>query len=104
MEGSEILDTSVAIERRNGTITIFTTIEYPKSLEKNFEVVWPTQEEFIKATEISSKLYAIGKPVPAIDILISSIAISRNMKILTKDKHFGHIKEVEKELQFEVIF
>ncbi len=38
------------------------------------------------------KLREVGKPVPAIDVLIAAICIRRDLKLLTKDKHFLYIK------------
>ena len=98
-----LLDTSVAIGRKQGIITIFTAIEYPTALSHDFEVILPKNEDFEKSLDISAKLFAIGKPIPAIDVLIASMAILRNMPLLTLDKHFLYVREVEPEFKLEII-
>ena len=52
---------------------------------------------------ISQKLYNIGKPVPAVDVLIASVCLNRALPVVSKDKHFLAIKEVVKELQVEFL-
>jgi tRNA(fMet)-specific endonuclease VapC len=43
-----------------------------------------------------------GKPIPAIDILLSAICVNRKMTLVTKDKHFHYVKSVKKELSLEM--
>ena len=93
MEAKEILDTSVAIERKAGVITVFTAIEYPPSMNRNFEVLLPETADYIKAIEISNKLRDKGKPVGAVDIIISSMCINRAMRLVAKDNDFKNIRE-----------
>jgi len=49
------------------------------------------------------KLREIGKPTPAIDVLIAAMCIRRDLRLLTKDKHFLFIKEVEPDFMVHVI-
>jgi len=44
----------------------------------------------------------IGKPLPAIDTIITAIAINNNLKLITKDKHLPAIKEIKKEFNISV--
>ena len=51
MEKKEILDTSIAIECKEGTISVFTVIEHPPSIDK-FEILFPEDVDYIKAIDI----------------------------------------------------
>ena len=101
MGKSEILDTSTAFERQEGVITIFTAVEYPRGLQKRFEVVYPTLEDYDKAIIIAQRLQSIGKPIGGIDILIAAMCINRSAILVTKDSHYLNVVEVEEE--FKVI-
>ena len=103
MERVTILDTCVAIGRKEGLITAITAIEYPTAVRFDFDILWPDNEDLQKAIELAASLYAIGKPVPASDLIIASMAIRRELDLLTMDKHFGYIKEVAPELSLTVI-
>ncbi len=98
----EVLDTNLLIEGRRGLTTIFSIIEYPPA-SRGSRILFPKREDFLKSIEIMVKLREIGKPVPAVDVLIAAICIRRDLKLLTKDKHFLHIKEVEPEFRVEVV-
>ncbi len=78
-------------------------MEYPKCLEYVTEVVYPDEDDFKRAIELSRKLYKIGKPLGAIDVLIASICINRNLKLITKDRGFNNIKEIEEDFDFKII-
>ncbi len=93
METKEIFDTSIAIERKAGIITVFTAIEHPPSMRRDFEVVFPENADYIKSIEISNKLREKGKPVGAVDIIIAAMCINRSMKLVAKDKDFNNIKK-----------
>ncbi|MFQ6118726.1 MAG: type II toxin-antitoxin system VapC family toxin [Methanosarcinales archaeon] len=41
------------------------------------------------------KLRDVGRPIGAIDIVVASICINRNLELITKDRDFKFIKEVE---------
>ncbi len=102
MEKDEILDTSVAIERDNGVITLFSLIEHPHSINK-FEILFPDLEDYSKAIQISESLRKIGKPIGAIDILISAMCLNRKSKLITKDKDFNYVKNVFSDFKLELI-
>ncbi len=84
-------------------MTVFTVIEYPKCLVYATEIIYPEEIDFIKSIELSRQLYQIGKQIGAIDILIASMCINRNLKLKTKDNDFSRIKEIEKSFQLEVV-
>jgi len=40
-------------------------------------------------------LLKIGKPIPAIEILIAAISLGIDLPLLTTDAHFMHIKSIK---------
>jgi len=87
-----------------GFTTVFNVIEFPKALElKELGVIYPTAADYDESLRISASLLKIGKPLPAIDILIASIAIRRGLPLRTSDEHFKHIKSVRKEFKIEQV-
>ncbi len=101
METNEILDTSVAIERGEGTITIFTVIEYPPAVDKFFDIIFPETIDYVKAIEIANMLRVKGMLVGAVDIMIAAMCINRSAKITTKDADFDKIQKACPELDVE---
>ncbi len=85
----------------HGYTTIFNLVEFPKALELDLKVLYPTKSDYNLALKISTEILKIGKPIPAIDIIISAIALNNGLKVITKDKHFLFVKEVMKE--FDVL-
>jgi len=86
-----------------GFTTIFNIIEFPKALSlKELAVIYPTIEDYDEALKISASLLSIGKPLPAVDILIAAICIRRNLVLHTRDEHFAQIRAVRKEFKVEV--
>ena len=67
------------------------------------EVIYPDENDIIKAIELSKELYRIGKQVGAIDILIASMCINRGLTLKTKDNDFNQIKEIEKGFQVQIV-
>lgn len=102
METDKVLDTNLLIDGETGVTTILNIIEYPKSLDKqDNSIIWPSRNDYLTAIEIMVLLLESGKPVPAIDVLLSAICINRNLTLVTKDKHFNYIKSVKDELSLE---
>lgn len=89
-------------ESVNGYTTILNLIEFPKALELDLKILYPSKSDFKLAIKISTDLLKIGKPIPAVDILISAIAINNGLKVITKDKHFLLVKDVMREFDFLV--
>ncbi len=94
MEKDEILDSSILIEGKSGLTTALNIIEHPPA-GKTCHVLYPQRQDFDLAIELSLKLRKAGKPVGAIDIIISSICINNGLKLVTKDSDFNAIKAVE---------
>lgn len=93
MEKNEILDTSVAIRRKEGIITILNVLEYANSLKKLFTVLLPDSQDYAKAIEISQSLLQQGTPIGAMDMLIAAMAMNRKTTLITKDKDFRQIQK-----------
>jgi predicted nucleic acid-binding protein len=86
-----------------GFTTVFNIIEFPKALDlKELGVIYPTVEDYDEALRISVSLLRIGKPLPAVDILIASICIRRDLLLCTVDDHFMHVKSVRKEFKIKM--
>lgn len=83
METHKILDTNVLIEGRTGLTTIFNVIEYPKSLDKRNEIVWPDRSDFELAIEIMVDLLKAGKQIPVINVLVAAMCVK-------SQTHFGY--------------
>ncbi|MCD6244403.1 MAG: PIN domain-containing protein [Candidatus Korarchaeota archaeon] len=81
---------------------MFNIIEYPPAA-KGSRILFPRKGDYLKALEIMVKLREIGKPTPAIDVLIAAMCIRRDLRLLTKDKHFLFIKEVEPDFMVHVV-
>ena len=103
METDEILDTSVAIGRNSGNITIFSVIEHPPCSSKNFEVILPDIEDYTKAISIASKLRQKGTPVGAIDMLIAAMCINRRAQVITKEGDYKRIAAVSPEFHLKLL-
>lgn len=93
MEKSEVFDTNLLIEGKGELTTIFNVIEYPKVLEREIEVLFPEKKDFTKAIELMVLLLKKGKPIPALDAVLASMCINRNLILRTKDKHFKKVAE-----------
>lgn len=53
------------------------------------------QATAMKFGEIKAQLKRLGKPIPENDIWIAATAIQHSLPLVTRDKHFEHIKSVE---------
>jgi predicted nucleic acid-binding protein len=45
----------------------------------------------------------MGKPLPAVDVLIASVCVRRGLVLVTADEHFRHVKSVRKEFKVKMI-
>ena len=88
----------------NGFTTIFNVVEFPKVLcLKELGIIYPTVDDYDEALRISASLFSVGKPLPAIDVLIASVCIRRGLLLRTADEHFAHVKSVRREFKVEVV-
>ena len=105
-----VYDTSALInllksgkQTAKGFTTIFNVVEFPKALSlKELGVIYPTVEDYDEALKISASLLNVGRPLPAIDVLIASICVRRGLLLRTADEHFNHIKSVRREFKVEL--
>ena len=101
----KLYDTSKLIECYKNRIpvrgytTILNLIEFPKALELDLVVIYPSKLDYELALKLSTELLRIGKPVPAIDAVIAAIALNRKLKLVTRDKHFMVIKEIREDFE-----
>ncbi len=106
MEENKIYDTSAVIELLAsrklkfipGAITIFTAIEYPPVIPKVSTIIYPSKKDYILAIKWQAKLRKYGRPLPAVDLLIAAIAFNNGFTLVTLDKHFEVIRELEPRL------
>jgi predicted nucleic acid-binding protein len=110
MLSEKLYDTSAVIDlilHKNykvvpGTIPIITIIEWPPALNYVHRILYPTKNDYAKAVELQMKLRKKGEPLPATDLIIAAMAVNNNMILITLDKHFQVIREVESKLQLEM--
>ncbi len=98
---SKLIDLYKENREVRGYTTIFNVIEFPKSLELDFVVLYPSKSDYNLALKISTELLKVGKPIPAIDVIISAIALNNGLRVVTKDRHFLFVKDVVRD--FEVV-
>jgi len=87
-----------------GFTTILNIVEFPKALDlKELGILYPTVEDYDEALKIAISLLKIGKPVPAIDILIAAVCLRRGLLLLTTDVHFTHMKSIKSEFNIRLV-
>jgi predicted nucleic acid-binding protein len=105
-----LFDTSILIEQMRdgattlkGSTTILNLIEFPKAaLLKDLDIIIPGKDDYDKGFEMSILLLKAGTPIPALDIVLAAIAVNRGMVLHTIDRHFEHIRAVEKNFHLHV--
>ena len=100
---SKLIETYKRNENIRGYTTIFNLIEFPKALELDLTVLYPSKSDYNLALKISTELLKIGKPIPAVDVIISAIAINNGLKVVTRDKHFLFVKDIMKDFEVVVV-
>ncbi|MEJ2780691.1 type II toxin-antitoxin system VapC family toxin [Stygiolobus sp. CP850M] len=81
--------------------SIFNVIEFPPILKyaSKLIIIYPTKDDYTLALKMMVKLRELGKPVGIIDLMIASIAVQRNMIVVSNDKDIEVIKEIEPRLE-----
>lgn len=90
-------------ETLDGYTTILNLIEFPKAMDFDLHIRFPSKSDYHLALIISTELLKIGKPIPAVDSIIAAVAFNNKLKLVTKDKHFLWIKEVKKGFKVDVV-
>jgi predicted nucleic acid-binding protein len=86
-----------------GFTTILNILEFPKALDlKELAVIYPTLDDYDESLKISAALLRKGTPLPAVDILIASICIRRNLTLCTMGSHFASVKSVRNNFKLEL--
>jgi tRNA(fMet)-specific endonuclease VapC len=86
-----------------GFTTIFNLIEFPKALEfEELTVIYPNLEDYQESLELSLALLQKGNPLPAVDILVATMCIRRNLVLRTKANHFNSIKSISNGFKLEL--
>jgi len=83
-----------------GYTTIFNVVEFPKILEFKLTVIYPSKSDYNIAIKLSKDLLRIGKPIPAIDLMVAAMALNRDMKLVTSDGHFAVIQEIRSDFKY----
>ncbi len=79
--------------------SMLSIIEHPPALNfDNLTVLSPRDYDFYKAIEISNKLRKQGPPKPAVDIVIAAMALTYHFTVISDDRPFHDVVEVEPEL------
>jgi len=87
-----------------GFTTILNILEFPKALDlKELGILYPTVEDYDEALKIAISLLKIGKPLPAIDIVIAAVCLRRGLLLLTTDVHFTHVKSIKSEFNVKLV-
>jgi hypothetical protein len=98
-DSSELIELRKAGDEAEGYTTILNLIEFPKGAElRRLKTLYPTREDFDNALVWSAQLLKQGTPVPAIDLVISAISVRLGLQLVTRDRHFKHIKSAAREL------
>lgn len=91
-----VLDTTLLIDGKRGVTTVFSIIEFPPAIEE-CTVLWPRQQDYLRAIDLAVKLRLKGKPIGCTDIIIASMCLNRNLRLATKDRDFHAVQEAEKD-------
>jgi len=114
-----LFDTNVLVEmvreRRYevGAITIITLIEFLRGiagsekrfrakelLEQSFTILNLDNEAVKTYCDLYSKLKRKGELIPDADLLIAAIALSHDMTLKTRDKHFEKLREMGLKVEY----
>ena len=107
MEKAAIYDTSSLInaykqrKRLTGYTTIFNIVEFPKILDFKLTVLYPSKSDYNLAIKLSKDVLRIGNRCPQL-IFVAAMALNRNMKLVTSDKHFAVIREIRQDFKLYI--
>ena len=103
-------DTNVLIDfmkkrqKIRGYTAILNIVEFPKALTiSGLRILFPEKEDYLLSIMIAKKLLKHGKAIPAVDIIVASIAINHDLRFVTRDKHFMAVKAVEPQFKLHLM-
>ncbi len=100
---SRLIDAYKKKETIQGCTTVFNLIEFPKAMEFNLRVLFPSKSDYYLSLRISIELQKAGKPIPAINSLIAAIVLNNKLKLVTRDNHFLLIEKMMKDFKVDVV-
>ncbi len=100
---SRLIDAHKKKETIQGCTTILNLMEFPKAMEFNLQVLFPSKSDYYLSLRISAELLKAGKTMPAIDSLIAAIVLNNKLKLVTRDNHFLLIEKIMKDFKVEVV-
>jgi len=81
--------------------TIFSLIEYPlAATHRELSIFYPNALIFKNGLSYALKLREKGTAIPTIDILNGTIAVDKNICLVTDDAHFEVFKTIEPHFKF----
>ncbi len=109
MGASRLFDTGAVIElvaRRGvelvpGAISVLTVVEYPPATTRALRILYPSKQDCATAIRWQVALRKRGTPLPAVDLIIAATAFNNGLTLVTLDKHFRLLKEVEPRIEIE---
>jgi len=101
---SLILKYRKGVRRIDGLTTVLNIVEFPKALEfEKLEIVYPNPKDYELTIVLSKDLLKIGKPIPALDIIIAAVALNRDLVLETMDTHFEAVKNIRREFKLKLL-
>lgn len=100
---SRLIDAYKKKETIQGYTTILNLIEFPKAIEFNLQVLFPSKSDYYLSLRISTGLLMVGKPIPSVDSLIAAIVLNNKLKLVTRDNHFLLIEKIMKDFKVDVV-
>ena len=100
---SRLIDAYKKKETITGYTTIFNIIEFPKAMEFNLQILFPSKSDYYLSLRISTELLKAGKPIPTINSLIAAIVLNNKLKLVTRDNHFLLIEKIMKDFKVDVV-
>ncbi len=99
---TKLIDAYKNSEDLRGYTSVLNLVEFPKALELDLEVIYPSKKDYDLALMISTQLLKASRPIPAVDTVIAATCINNKLKLATKVEHFMRVKEVRSDFEVKV--
>ena len=96
IENEELYVTGIIIQELLSHITNDSLYNKIENIISGIGYIEPEIEDYLLASKLCNSLKSHGVSASTIDLLISSIAIRRNMHLLSKDNDYLHISKYSK--------
>ena len=67
------------------------------SLLPQFSIWRFEREEALELGRIRTELRKLGRPIPAVDVMIAAIALANNLVVVSADRHFDLVRGIKVE-------